>query len=173
MNNFKAWWAFCQAPNRDGHANDEADDGAGPTRWGFTYPTYVEAVTHIGGTPSMTDFMTLEQDKAGALAKVYFWDRSGGGILPAGSDVSVVDWSWTSGGAVRDIQTKLGVVVDGIVGPVTVGAVTMLATGYFSAACCEWRRDYYDKLGFRERFPGLYDRADDCLALAMKLEDVA
>lgn len=125
----------------------------------------------ISGHPSLENFKTLTQDKAGALAKLYFWDRNGGGILPAGADVSLVDWSWTSGGAVRETQAKLGIDVDGIVGPQTVSAVTMLGPGVFPMVCCDWRKAYYDHLGFRARFPGLYTRADDCLTMAMKLAD--
>src|SRR5271156_5430686 len=103
MSNFPAWWAFCQAPNRDGLADDtDPSDGAGVTRWGWTYDTWMSARAYAGQTDlSVQTFMTLSQAQAGTLAQAYFWNRLGGQRIPGGSDVSWIDFCWTSGGAAR------------------------------------------------------------------------
>lgn len=171
MSNFAAWWALCQQPNNDGRADDAADDGAGPTRWGWTYPTWGDARRYAGLPYPTLAFDSMTQAQAGTLALVYFWNRLGGRRLNSGSDVSLIDWAWTSGGAVEEIQHHLGIDNDGIVGPQTI--VTVNSAGpEFVARCREWRVSYYNMLGFQTEFPGLYRRAADVLALARKLQGV-
>lgn len=169
MSNFAAWWALCQQPNNDGRADDTANDGAGTTRWGWTYPTWSDA-RHYAGLPSaLTIFDTMTQPQAGTLAQVYIWNRLGGRRLNAGSDVSLIDWAWTSGGAVEEVQFHLGITNDGIVGPETIAHINGVGPA-FAAQCSAWRQSYYDMLGFRAEYPGLYRRAKDVLTLASKLQ---
>lgn len=169
MSNFTAWWDLCQQPNNDGHADDTANDGAGPTRWGWTYPTWSDARRYAGLPLLLPAFLSMSRLQAGTLAQVYFWNRLGGRRLNSGSDVSLIDWAWTSGGAVEEIQHHLGIDNDGIVGPQTIVTVNS-AGAQFSTACCVWRHAYYDMLGFQAEYPGLYRRATDVLALARKLQ---
>lgn len=169
MSNFPAWWQFVMAPNRDGRADDTADDGAGLTRWGWTYPTWIEARSYIGGNLNTALFKAMTHEQAGALALIYFWDRLGGTRLAGGPDVSLVDWAWTSGGAVAEIQEQLHIAEDRIVGPQTRAAIKAYGAAAFVDACALWRVAYYDALGFRERFPGLYRRTEDCRVMAHQL----
>ena len=81
VSNFDRWWDFCQDPSRDGHANDGADDGAGITRWGWTWPGYVDARHYMGKPPDRASFLTLSQDEAKSLARVAHWARKGGNLL--------------------------------------------------------------------------------------------
>ena len=163
------------SPNRDGRADDTADDGAGTTRWGWTYPTWVLALNHIGqghkATP--TNFSHMDQDCAGKLAKSYFWDRCGGNELPAGCDIMVIDWVWNSGNAaVKVIQHSLGFAeddIDGVVGPQTIGAVKSTDPARFIDNCYWWRANFLDQLGYQHKFPGLYIRNTACQALALTL----
>jgi lysozyme family protein len=169
--NFSAWWALCMAPNNDGRADDTADDGAGATRWGWTIPTWQDARRFAGLPMSNALFTAMTQAQAGALAQVYHWNRLGGRRLNSGPDVSLIDWAWTSGGAIHEVQYQLGIESDGYVGPETIRAINTCPA--FSDQCCYWRQSYYDTLNLRPRFPGLYRRATDVLALAHKLEGVA
>lgn len=165
MTNFPTWWAFCQAPDRDGHAAD----GPG-TRWGFIYPTFVDAVSYVAGPngdTSIAAFDAATQANMEVLAQSYFWDRLGGRTLKTGVDVSFIDFCWTSGGATRLVQTNVGVYADGIVGPLTIAAINKHPT--FVQDINVWRKAYYDGLGFRSLYPGLYARADDILAVAKAL----
>ena len=171
MSNFLAWWSFCQAPNRDGSADDtDPLDHAGTTRWGWTYPTWMTARAYAGQTDlSSAAFMAMTQAQAGALAEAYFWDRLGGMKIPGGSDVSWIDFCWTSGGAAMEIQERLGIAVDGIVGKQTIEAIAVQHPATFIQQCHDWRIAYMDDMGLRSDDPGDYTRTDDCLALAKTL----
>lgn len=160
------------APNRDGHANDGTTDGAGVTRWGWTYPTWCDAMNYAGQghRATVTYFAQMSEAQAGTLAESYFWDRGGGNKLPGGPDVMVIDWFWNSGaGGVMEIQAHLNLPTDGIVGPATIAAIEKMGAGLFIDACRAWRIAYLDSIGFRKRFPGLYTRTDDCRTLAASL----
>lgn len=169
MSNFAAWWALCQQPNNDGTANDSTTDGAGATRWGWTYPTWSDARRYAGLPASISLFMSMTQSQAGTLAQVYIWNRLGGRRINSGSDVSLIDWAWTSGGAVEEVQHYLGIDNDGIVGPQTIVTINSAGSAFITS-CCTWRQAYYDMLGFKTEYPGLYRRATDVLALARKLQ---
>lgn len=170
--NFNVWWSFCMAPNRDGNADDTSPgDGAGPTRWGWTYPTWVEASRWVGAVNVSTDtFMMMDRAQAGALAQHYFWNRL---ILPLpnGSDVSVMDWLWNSGRvAVMEIQRQLGgLTADGIIGPHTIASVQKMGEESFISSCYSWRIAFLNNCGFQDRYPGLYTRADDCRVASLGL----
>lgn len=184
---FEAWWDFCQLPDHDGHANDTPRGSLDPpTRWGFTYPTWVGARRYVGTRDaSLATFMRQTQNDMRELAQAYFWDRQRADDLGAGNDVSVIDWSWTSGGAVREIQRELGFHgydVDGVIGPRTLAAIESYIGPCFPGADVRetflqavrtWRCAYYDDLGLWHRYPGLYKRADRCAALAMRLQAIA
>lgn len=171
MSNFSAWWAFCQLPNHDGLANDGDNP---PTRWGFTYPTWVAARRYVGfKDASMQTFLDAAQAEMGTLARSYFWNRQGGQEMPSGPDVVTMDWMWTSGGAVFDIQWQLGFQgddIDGMIGPKTVERMKAYGTPLTTATMITaWRIAYYDDLGLRADYPGLYTRATDCLTMAKGL----
>ncbi len=167
---FAAWWEFCQSPDRDGHANDSADDGAGLTRWGWTLPTWLQAWRATGGAGSPQDsFSALTQAEARAMAQTWFWGRLRAPRMAAGVDVSVIDWAWTSGYAITEIQSGLGVRADGIIGPVTLGAMKAQHPVTLVQSIYQWRSDYYQILGFKQKFPGLFARAAACRDLALRL----
>lgn len=171
LSNFPTWWDFCQRPENDGHADDTADDGAGATRWGWTIPTWRDASRYLGHQDvSVVAFNTMTQDGAALLAHGYFWNRLGGNKMNAGPDVSIIDWAFTSGGAIIEIQQELGFVpenVDGFIGPMTIGAINAEAPMSLIENIYVWRVAYYDACGFRGRFPGLYTRAAHCRDLSL------
>lgn len=160
-------------PQNDGHADDtDPTDGAGPTRWGFTYGTWTDAMRYSGGSPiTMANFMMMTEDGAGTLAESYFWNRLGGKIMPSGTDVSVIDWCFNSGvsGALLEIQAKLKVKVDGIWGPQTLAAINTEAPDVFVQNCYEWRVAYFHLISAQ---PGDFTRAAGVLSLATSLLSV-
>lgn len=184
---FEAWWDFCQLPEHDGHANDTPPGSSDPpTRWGFTYPTWVRARRYIGTRDgSMATFLKQTQNDMRELAQCYFWDRRRADDMSAGNDISVIDWSWTSGGAIDEIQRELGFSgydVDGAIGPKTLEAIESFVgpcfpgsdeRETFPAAVHRWRYAYYDDLGLRHRYPGLYKRSERCFDLALRLQEIA
>ena len=63
--------------------------------------------------------------ETGAIYRARYWDAVAGDELPEGLDLAVFDFAVNSGPvrAVAYLQAALGVAQDGIVGPVTLGAV--------------------------------------------------
>ena len=175
MSNFAAWWTFCMNPNRDGQANDGTTDGAGVTRWGWTYPTWCDAMRYVGqgDKANLTTFTAMTKEGAGTLAQAFIWDKNGGRQLAAGPDVCFIDWLWNSGrGGVEEIQQRLGFTgsdIDGVVGPMTLGRIAAMGPAAFVENCYMWRVSFLNDLGYQHRFPGLYTRTADCRALARTL----
>ena len=72
----------------------------------------------------------MTQAGAGVLADAFYWERQNGDGMAPGSDISVIDWSWTSGGGIMEIQRRLGFTgndVDGIIGPLTLARINARA----------------------------------------------
>ena len=171
MSNFITWWLFNMRPENDGSADDTAADGAGATRWGWTFPTWRIAMTYTKQTPSLAAFGAMTQAQAGLLAQVYFWNRFGGPGLAAGADVMVIDWIWNTGVlAAFIIQENVGgLEVDGDIGPKTIAAINDMGATAFVNDCYNWRIAFLDSRGFRDVFPGLYTRSLNCKTLALGL----
>ena len=66
----------------------------------------------------------LERAEAARIYRASYWDTSRAGLLPAGLDLALFDFAVNSGPdrAVRLLQAELGVVADGRIGPLTLGA---------------------------------------------------
>lgn len=161
--NFAKWWAFCQQKGYDG----TYADGPG-THWGFTFPTWQTAQAY-GGYPdqSQAGFDALTQNRAELLALEYFWERLQAPSMNPGADLALIDWCWTSGGAVMEVQGKLGVAVDNVIGPKTLAAINADKT--FVSDCTNWRIGYYAGLNLLEQYPGLATRATACRNVALTL----
>ena len=164
---FNDWWAFCQRPENDGNANDTPPGSDDPqTRWGFTLPTWRNARRYAGfQNISLLTFLAQDQADMADLARMFYWNRLRANDMPPGADASVIDFAWTSGGAIIEIQHRLRVTADGVIGPVTLAAIAG-RIGFISDAC-GWRQSYYDQCGFRARYPGLYIRAAGIRDLAI------
>lgn len=153
-------------PQFDGTAAD------GPTtRWGWTFPTWCDAMGEPQSAAALLGFNAITEAQAGTLAQTYFWNRFGGAYLNSGVDVSFIDWRWTSGGATAYVQRALNCYPDGIVGPKTIAAMNAIPPMTIAQDIYDWRCAYYDSLGFRNRYPGLFTRAHSVLTLALSLDD--
>lgn len=167
MNFFPIWWAFVQLPNNDGSSNDSTTDGAGATHWGWTYPTWRAAQLYAGNVATdITTFSALTQDQAGVLAEGWFWNRQFAPSVSPGIAISIIDWTWTSGGAVSEIQAGIGASVSGMMDQPTVAAINAMKTATLIASIYQWRVAYYNALGYQAKYPGLYRRALDCQSLS-------
>lgn len=92
-----------------GYVNDPADPG-GETKFGISKRSY----------PTV-DIANLTLEDAKLIYKRDFWDRYSIDKFPATLRHDVFDFAVNSGGAtaIRHLQRVLGVVDDGVVGPVT------------------------------------------------------
>ena len=100
-----------------GYVNHPKDPG-GETNLGVTKRVYEEH----GGTKDMKD-LTVED--VSPIYKKSYWDRVKGDQLPAGLDLCVFDFGVNAGTgrAAKYLQTLIGTVADGGIGPNTLKAV--------------------------------------------------
>jgi lysozyme family protein len=108
-----------------GYVDNPADPG-GATNLGITRRT-LAAWRHVSPETALSKdaVMALTREEASEIYRANYWWACGGDSLPAGLDLVVFDYAANSGPAraIRALQAALGVAADGIVGPVTLGAV--------------------------------------------------
>jgi len=110
--------AFHTLLGHEGGFVDHPDDPGGATNWGVT-----ERVARAHGyTGHMRD---LPVDTAKAIYRKDYWDAVRAEELPAAIRYAVFDAAVNSGPrqAIRWLQRAVGVRDDGVIGPVTLGAV--------------------------------------------------
>lgn len=133
-----------------GYVNHPKDPG-GETNLGVTKRVYEEH----GGTKDMKD-LTVEDVKP--IYKKSYWDRVKGDDLPAGLDLCVFDFGVNAGTgrAAKYLQTMIGTVADGGIGPNTLkkldeyldeNGLTKTINDYQDA-----RQEYYESLSTFETF---------------------
>ena len=131
-----------------GFVNDLADHG-GATNWGITAAT----LAHWRGHPvTEADVRSLQPVEARTIYHANYWNTVRGAELPSGVDLVVFDISVNSGPrrAVRMLQEALGVIVDGILGPVTLRAVAVAEAGVVIDRLADARRRFYVALTQRD-----------------------
>tara|TARA_B100000965_G_C19396011_1_gene671195 strand:+ start:271 stop:783 length:513 start_codon:yes stop_codon:yes gene_type:complete len=96
-----------------GYVNHPRDPG-GETNLGVTKRVYEE----WGGSKDMKD---LTEEDVAPIYKKNYWDRVKGDHLPSGLDLAVFDWAVNSGTgrAAKKLQSMIGTVADGGIGPNT------------------------------------------------------
>lgn len=106
-----------------GYVNHPRDPG-GITNLGVTKNTW-EAWTKKPAT--VADMRALTPVTVAPLYKARYWDECKCGQMPAGLALCVFDFAVNAGPrrAARYLQTMVGAVADGNIGPATVAAVTM------------------------------------------------
>lgn len=105
-----------------GFVNDP-DDLGGATNMGVTYKTYKLYCSRKGRpVPSVEQLKKLTKEEFTDILKSMYWDACKGDQIQSQSVANaIVDWAWNSGTytAVKEIQQKLGLKADGIIGNIT------------------------------------------------------
>jgi len=133
-----------------GYVNHPKDPG-GETNLGVTKRVYLEH----GGTKDMKDL--LVEDVAPIYKKGY-WDKMKGDDLPGGLDLCVFDFGVNAGPgrSAKYLQTMIGTVADGGIGPNTLKAVEAYVSEHGINKSIEnfqeARQGYYEKLSTFETF---------------------
>jgi len=151
-----------------GYVNHPKDPG-GETNLGVTKRVYEE----WGGTKDMKD-LTVED--VAPIYKKNYWDKMKGDDLPAGLDLCVLDFGVNAGPgrSAKYLQTMIGTVADGGIGPNTLRALSTYidaegvegAIKNFQAA----RQSYYESLSTFETFGrGWTRRVDETTELALSM----
>ena len=133
-----------------GYVNHPKDPG-GETNLGVTKRVYEEH----GGTKDMKD-LTVED--VAPIYKKGYWDKMKGDDLPSGLDLCVFDFGVNAGPgrSAKYLQTMIGTVADGGIGPNTLKAVANYVeeVGLEQAVenFQEARQGYYEKLSTFDTF---------------------
>ena len=151
-----------------GYVNHPKDPG-GETNLGVTKRVYEEH----GGTKDMKD-LTIEDVKP--IYKKSYWDRVKGDDLPAGLDLCVFDFGVNAGTgrAAKYLQTLIGTVADGGIGPNTLKAVEAYVEEHGITNTIrnyqDERQKYYESLSTFETFgKGWTRRVDETTNAALSM----
>ena len=151
-----------------GYVNHPKDPG-GETNLGVTKRVYEE----WGGTKDMKDL--LVEDVAPIYKKNY-WDRVKGDDLPSGLDLCVFDFGVNAGTgrAAKYLQTMIGTVADGGIGPNTLKKVDEYVEKHgLEVTIRDYqnrRQGYYESLSTFETFGrGWTRRVTETTELALKM----
>ena len=151
-----------------GYVNHPKDPG-GETNLGVTKRVYLEH----GGTKDMKDL--LVEDVAPIYKKGY-WDKMKGDELPNGLDLCVFDFCVNAGPgrSAKYLQTMIGTVADGGIGPNTLAKLKEYVEKHGIEKCIEdfqgARQDYYEKLSTFATFgKGWTRRVDETTELALSM----
>ena len=151
-----------------GYVNHPKDPG-GETNLGVTKRVYEE----WGGTKDMKD-LTVED--VAPIYKKGYWDKMKGDDLPLGLDLCVFDFGVNAGPgrAAKYLQTMIGTVADGGIGPNTLAKLKEYVEANGLEKCiedyqCE-RQSYYEKLSTFDTFgKGWTRRVDETTELALSM----
>ena len=148
-----------------GYVNHPKDPG-GETNLGVTKRVYEE----FGGTKDMKD-LTVED--VAPIYKKGYWDKMKGDELPNGLDLCVFDFGVNAGPgrAAKYLQTMIGTVADGGIGPNTLAKLKEYVDANGLAKSIdnyqEARQAYYEKLSTFDTFgKGWTRRVDETTQLA-------
>lgn len=124
-----------------GYVDHPADPG-GATNMGITRKTLARwrNVSPWWDLPKSA-VQGLTRSEAARIYQAGYWNLCRAGDLPAGIDLALFDYAVNSGPdrAVKGLQTVLGVVTDGLVGPLTIGAAARADARTVINALCDRR----------------------------------
>lgn len=121
--NFQACLDFVMSPQEDGQPfHVTLGDSGGETSYGVTRATWSRWI----GRPASTDEMKqLTASLVGGLYQAWYWNTIAGDLLPGGVDLQTFDAGVLGGEqtAAQQLQSCVGAVPDGHIGPKTLAAV--------------------------------------------------
>jgi len=151
-----------------GYVNHPKDPG-GETNLGVTKRVYEE----FGGTKDMKD---LVREDVEPIYKKNYWDRLKGDDLPEGLDLCVFDFGVNAGTgrAAKYLQTLIGTVADGGIGPNTLKKLNDYVEEHgIEDAIKNYQSDrqkYYESLSTFDTFgKGWTRRVDETTELALEM----
>jgi len=154
-----------------GVSNDPLDSG-GFTNLGVTKRVWEEFVGH---PVSEADMRALTPEKVGSMYKLKYWNPSYCEVLPKGLDYVVFDFAVNAGTgrSVKTLQSAIGCVADGVIGPKTMAAINDANPKDLIAKFSDARADFYQGIVARKpdqaRFiKGWLNRVEDARKLALE-----
>ena len=155
-----------------GYVNHPEDPG-GATNLGVTKRVYEE---WVGRTVTLDKMEQLQVSDVAPIYKKNYWDRIKGDDLPEGLNLCVFDFGVNAGTgrAAKYLQTMIGTVVDGGIGPMTIRAldehVSLIGLQETIEQYQENRQRYYEKLKTFKTFGrGWTRRVNETTQSALKM----
>jgi len=154
-----------------GYVNDPLDSG-GRTNLGVTQRVWEEWVGH---PVSEADIKALTPEKVAPMYKMKYWNPSYCEKLPKGLDYVVFDFAVNAGTgrSVKTLQSAIGVLADGVIGPRTMAAINDANPKELINKFSDARADFYQGIVARKpdqaRFiKGWLNRVEDARKLALE-----
>ena len=154
-----------------GFVNDPLDSG-GITNLGVTKRVWEEFVGH---PVSEADMRALTPEIIAPMYKMKYWNSSYCEVLPKGLDYVVFDFAVNAGTgrSVKTLQSAIGCVADGVIGPKTMAAINDAEPKNLIAKFSDARADFYQGIVARKpdqaRFiKGWLNRVEESRKLALE-----
>ena len=159
--------------HHEGGYVNHPDDPGGMTNLGVTKRVYED---WVGYAVSEHTMQNLTEEDVAPIYKKNYWDRVKGDDLPEGLNLCVFDFGVNAGTgrAAKYLQTMIGTVVDGGIGPMTIRAldehVSLIGLQETIEQYQENRQRYYEKLKFVKTFGrGWTRRVNETTQSALKM----
>ena len=107
----------------EGGLSDDPDDKGGPTNKGVTLSNFR---AFYGENATIDDLKNITDDQWIHIFRTGYWDKIKGDNINDQSVANIlIDWAYNSGPgtAAKGVQQIVGVSQDGIMGPITLGAI--------------------------------------------------
>lgn len=141
-------WPFIKSWE-GGFVNHPADPG-GATNMGVTIATWrKQGYDKDGdGDIDVNDLKLISEEDARLIFKENYWSKWKAAQIQDQSLANIlVDWTWSSGSyGIKIPQRMLGVTIDGLVGPKTLGALNARDPKTFFKELQEERRKYLERI---------------------------
>lgn len=153
---------------------DHPLDPGGATNMGITRRTLAASRT-ISPWRKLpkSEVRNLTRREAGRIYRTRYWDAIAGDLLPSGIDYAVFDYAVNSGPsrAAKALQQILGVPADGVIGPVSIGAVIAKNSAETIHELLHRRRQFLQRLRNWKTFGrGWNSRLNGVLKEALEME---
>jgi lysozyme family protein len=151
----------------EGGLVDNISDPGGVTNHGVTMRALQ---TYLGRTVTPAEIINISPQLVSAVYRSEFWNAVRGDELAAGVDLMMFDGAVNQGpaGIIQQAQTALGLTEDGVIGPMTMAAITAKpSTSFISALSLERERNYRLDPKFNVFGRGWLNRLDNITALSL------
>jgi lysozyme family protein len=148
---------------------DHPKDPGGATMQGVTLVTYSNWLGREATKDELRNMPPAHRDE---IYRKHYWDKVKGDELPKGVDLCLFDFAVNSGPkrAVVAVQEALGVNADGVLGPVTMGAIQMATPSALIPWVIEYRLAFLQRLPIWDTFGGGWaKRVKDVQSVAMEM----